>query len=178
MPPPHLPGQVEWVPRALAVERSWAPGWLFGPQPPAPLTHLAAAPACRPEIKNRFSAELGLGFTNSMTVSSRPAWSKHSQRPAEQEPRRGPAVCPSPPALRSETQSTSPHADVTHGMHATLALALQEPWGRRPGEAGLGFKAPGEALVGHPRRQSPPPLSSRSRGRPAVLLPAPHLLTE
>lgn len=85
--PPHLPGQAAWVPRALAVRRSWAPGWLFGPQPPTPLTHLAAAPRCRPEIKNRFSTELGLGFTNSMTVSSWPSWRTRSQSPAKQEPR-------------------------------------------------------------------------------------------
>lgn len=68
----HLLGQAEWVLTAWAAELSWEPCWLCSPQPPTPLTHLAAAPRCRPEIKNRFSTEPGLGFTNSMTVSSWP----------------------------------------------------------------------------------------------------------
>lgn len=102
--PLHHPGQ--------AVEWSWAPSWLFGPQPPTPLTHLAVAPKCRQEIKNRFSTELDLGFPNSMTVSSWPSPRTHSQQPAKQEPRRGPAIRPSPLTLRSGTQSARSLMDV------------------------------------------------------------------
>lgn len=166
------------------MEQSWAPGWLFGPQPPTPLTHLAAAPTCRPEIKNRFSTELGLGFTNSMTVSSWPSWRKHSQRPAEQEPRRGPAVSPSPP-----TGGLRPRAPGRTWTHTGCRLMPSRrvhptrpcPPGTSGTEAWRGWtwaQGPGTSSGGSPPKAAPTPPPSGSGGQPAVLLPTPHPLAE
>ena len=86
------------------------PGWLGAEgrgaepvvQPLLPTrAYLAVVPRCWPEIKNRFSTEPGLGFTNSMMVSSWPCLEKAQPAASMQEPGRGPAVCPSPLALRS-----------------------------------------------------------------------------
>lgn len=76
--PPHLLGQAERVLKAQDAEPRWAPSWLCGLQPPTPPALLAAAPRSWPEIKNRFSTERGLGFSNSMTVSSWPCLGEHS----------------------------------------------------------------------------------------------------
>lgn len=86
----HCPGQAA---RVLS--------WLHDHGRPHPQHTGLRNQGCRPEIKNRFSTRPGLGFTNSMTVSSWQGLDRVQLMAAKQEPGegegRGPTyyLCPS-----------------------------------------------------------------------------------
>lgn len=122
--------------RAGAEELSW----LYSLQPPTPM-HLAVAPRCRPEIKNRFPIKPGLGFTNSMMVSSWPSLGEAEPAASVQEPRSGPALHsrPRPKVLGPGHQAAHGHAAATPRiLTGTCHTAPQESPRQRPARRGLG----------------------------------------
>lgn len=117
---------------------------------------MAAAPRCRPEIKNTFPSS-GLGFLEFHA----------GELVALREPERGPAFCPSPFPLPAEGRG--PRSKVRASRAQTPAALTSSPLGthyaRLPARNHVDrAQGPRGALTGHPRAQRPPPLQPGSRG--------------